>query len=320
MPTWNGGPRFREVLEALRDQDWPERFELVVIDSGSRDGTRELAAQFGAFVTTIPQSEFNHGATRNRGIALSHGELVILLTQDAKPMNASFVREMVAAFDDSTIDGVYARQFGMPDMDPILKERLRRWSGARSESVTQALVPGDRAASRAKFDALEPMERYLTSAFDNVASAVRRSSWERHPLPARDFGEDVAWAREMLLAGGSIRFSATAHVEHSHPISIKREFKRLYCDHKNLIALFGLRTVPTWSHPFRGWRGQVRFYGELIDASDELPWHERLYWKAYSVPYALAEGVAQFLGARSHWKTQESRFWKWVDGRLTHGV
>lgn len=319
IPTWNGGPRFREVLEALCAQDFDEGLELIVIDSGSTDGTPELAAKFGAYVLSIPQAEFNHGTTRNRGIALAHGEIVLLLTQDAKPMTQGFVRALAAAFDDPAVDGAYARQFPLPQQDPILKERLARWSGARNEPARQTLVPGDAAASRARFDELEPMQRYLTASFDNVASAVRRSTWERHPLPPRSFGEDVAWAREVLLDGGTIAYEPAAEVEHSHPISMKREFKRLYCDHKNLLALFGLRTVPTWGHAWRGWAGQRRFYAELV-ASQDLPFKEHVYWRLYSIPYSLAEGVAQFLGARSHWKTDESRLWRWIDTKLTHAV
>ena len=316
IPTLNGGERFGVLLEALAGQDVEGGLELVVIDSGSTDGTWERAVDAGAHVERIPKSEFNHGATRNLGISRTSGEFIALITQDAVPMSASTVRHLVQPFhDDASIDGVYARQFPLPDCDPILKERLRRWSASRDERVIQTLVPGDPEASRTLFDELEPMERYLRCAFDNVTSAVRRSSWERIPLPPRPFGEDVAWARATLLSGGSVCFQPDAEVEHSHPIEMSREFQRLYCDHRNLIELFGLRNVPSWGHALRGWKGQRRFYAELLAGLD-LPKHEHLGWRLYSIPYSLAEGVAQFLGARSHWKTEQSRFWHWFDGRM----
>jgi hypothetical protein len=163
------------------------------------------------------------------------------------------------------------------------------------------------------------MERYLASAFDNVASAVRRSTWERHPFPARSFGEDVAWAREVLLDGGTLVFEPSAAVEHSHRIDMLREARRIYCDHRNLMELFGLRNVPTWGAVWRGWAWQRRFYAELL-AGQELPPWQRLRWRAYSVPYALCETAAQFLGARSHWKTVESPFWAWADARIRRGI
>jgi GT2 family glycosyltransferase len=169
------------------------------------------------------------------------------------------------------------------------------------------------------FDSLPPLERYFSCAFDNVASAVRRSTWERLPFPARTFGEDVAWGRSVLLSGGALAYAPDACVEHSHRISLRREFKRLYCDHRNLIELFELLQVRNWRAVLHGARGQRAFYRELLQ-SQPLSRAERGFWRLYAIPYSYAECAAQFLGARSHWKTKESRFWAWADRRIRRGV
>ena len=319
IPTWNAGPRFREVLAALATQDLEGGFELIVVDSESTDGTPELAREAGAQVHRIPQSEFNHGATRNLGISRSHGEIVALLTQDARPMDAAYLRSLVAPFENERIDGVYARQFPRPDCDPLLAERLRQWSAARNEPELKVLAPGNAEQSRAIFEELPPMERYLSSAFDNVASSLRRTTWERIPFPPRSFGEDVAWAKRVLLSGGAIAFEPAARVEHSHRIAMMREFKRIYCDHRNLYELFGVRNVRNWRAVWNGWHHQRRFYGSLLRGLELGP-ARRLGWRTYSVPYALLETAAQFLGARSHWKTEESRFWRRADRWFRAGV
>ncbi len=317
VPTWNGGARFRELLLALASQDLEH--ELVVLDSGSRDGTPEAARAAGARVESIPQSEFNHGASRNRAIALTHGEIVALLTQDALPMGGDYLRSLAKPFANPRVDGAYARQYPRPDCDPLLAERLRRWSASRSEPSLQVLVPGDPAGSRRLFESLPPLERYFSCVFDNVASAVRRTSWERQPFPARSFGEDVAWGRAILLAGGALAYEPSARVEHSHRIDIVREFKRLYCDHRNLFELFELFQVRNWRAVWHGAKGQQRFYRELLEAQP-LTRAEKRWWSLYAIPYSYAEGAAQFLGARSHWKTSQSRFWAWADRRIRRGV
>jgi len=316
IPTWNGGARFRALLAELATQELSGGFELLVVDSGSRDGTLEAAREAGAATHSIPQSEFNHGATRNRAIAWSKGELVCLLTQDALPMGRDFLANLLAPFRDGNIDGVYARQFPRPDCDPILAERLRSWSAARDRPCVTFFEKRDPVESRRMFETLPPSQRYQACAFDNVASAVRRASWERHPFPERNFGEDVAWAREVLLEGGCIAFEPSARVEHSHRISIRREFKRIYRDHKNLCELFELVNVSSWKAVMQGWAHQRRYYRELLDGLG-LGALTRLGWRLYSIPYALAETSAQFLGARSHWKARESAFWRAVDRRLS---
>ena len=99
IPTWNGGPRFLQLLDVLDQQDVPGGFQLVVVDSTSRDGTPEAARARGALVHQIPQSEFGHGKTRNLGLSLAAGRVVALLTQDAVPMDrhvgAYYLRLMV---------------------------------------------------------------------------------------------------------------------------------------------------------------------------------------------------------------------------------
>ncbi len=319
IPTWNGGARFVRLLEVLEEQELEGGFELVVIDSGSTDGTAEAARRAGARVIDILQADFGHGRTRNQAIAASSGERIALLTQDAIPMDREYLANLFAALDDKSVDGAYARQFPLPDCDPLIAERLRQWSASRDTPVIQEFVPGDAPGSVERFESLPPIERYLTCAFDNVASCMRRSTWERHPYPERSFGEDVAWAREVLRAGGRIAFEPSARVEHSHNLKLSREFKRIYCDHRNLIELFGLHNVPTWGDVFRGWKYQRKFYRELL-AGLELPALTRLHWRLVSIPHALFETAAQFLGARSHWKTKESGLWAFADRRIRRGV
>jgi glycosyltransferase involved in cell wall biosynthesis len=81
IPTLNGGADLHRVLSAVRAQT--VEAELVVLDSGSVDGTRELAARHGAAVHHI--DDFGHGRARNRLMELAAGDRVAFLTQDAVP-------------------------------------------------------------------------------------------------------------------------------------------------------------------------------------------------------------------------------------------
>ena len=82
IPVKDGEERLEEVLAAVRAQG---DLELIVIDSGSRDNSREIARAAGADLVEIPPEEFGHGRTRNLGAERASGDLICFLTQDAVP-------------------------------------------------------------------------------------------------------------------------------------------------------------------------------------------------------------------------------------------
>jgi rhamnosyltransferase len=59
------------------------------VDSGSSDGTADVARRFGAKVVEVAATSFNHGLTRNLGIQHSCGEICVQLVQDALPVTFS---------------------------------------------------------------------------------------------------------------------------------------------------------------------------------------------------------------------------------------
>jgi len=312
IPVLNGGSRLCACLEAVAAQDFPGGFELLVIDSGSTDGSAELAERFGR-VIRIPGEEFNHGLTRNRAIAESRGRAVALLVQDAVPQNRDWLKALVEAVLSPGVAGVYSRQVPRPDCPPFIKGRLLRWSASRTEPELKRL------SSEEELMELEMLERIRRLSFDNVSSCVKKEVWEKHPFAARRFGEDVAWSKQVMLAGYAIVYEPGSVVEHSHANSLWYEFKRVYQDHRNwrevagggLFNNFGEVIQASWNGIFERWR-------EL----DELGVRglSRLWWGAYALPYSASQNLAQFLGSRSMKASLRFGWWRRVDDFLGKGV
>lgn len=291
IPTRNGGPLFRRVIEGLRRQQLEGEVEIVVVDSGSSDQTLEVARRHGARLFEIAPQDFNHGLTRNRGIELAHGEIVALMTQDALPVNPHLLGNLIEPFDDPQVAGVFARQIPRPDADPITRRNVEGWiTGTTVRQVRHIQDPE-------AFERLSPMDRYAFCVFDNVCSAVRRSVWRSIPFPAAVFGEDIEWGQCALRGGWKVVFQPEAVVEHSHQRSVAYEYRRTYICHRRLFELFGVRTVPSLQYVLRSIA-----YGVRDDSRFLLQSNERTRTKLANLlrlPLLTISNVwAQYAGAR----------------------
>src|SRR5690242_9063488 len=95
IPTKNGGDLFRSVLQRVLEQQTPWPFEVLVVDSGSSDGTVEFVrTQPTVRLHTIEPQQFGHGRTRNLAISLARGEFAALITQDALPAHDQWLFEL----------------------------------------------------------------------------------------------------------------------------------------------------------------------------------------------------------------------------------
>lgn len=81
MPTYNGARFILEALESVFGQTHPVE-EVIVVDDGSTDNTRELLEPLADRVTYVVQANAGPGAARNRGVRLAHGDWIAFLDSD----------------------------------------------------------------------------------------------------------------------------------------------------------------------------------------------------------------------------------------------
>ena len=236
IPTFQAGPGFDGLLRRLFSQKTDFGYEVLVIDSGSTDGTAELAGRYGASVHRIAPDEFDHGATRNLGASLSSGRHIAFLVQDALPMDDRWLSAMVEDLDaDEMVAGVYGRQIPHPESSPLTRALMRDWptsSPERREQFAEAYVT------------LPPATRRSLSVFDNVSSCVRRSVWEQIHFERTRFGEDLRWGKAVIEAGHKLVYEPRSAVLHSHERGALYDLKRHYVDALVLQELFGLTPTP----------------------------------------------------------------------------
>jgi glycosyltransferase involved in cell wall biosynthesis len=69
------------AIDSVLGQDYPE-VELVVVDDGSTDNSRDVMATFGDRIVPVLKSNGGQGSAFNAGVAASHGDILCFLDAD----------------------------------------------------------------------------------------------------------------------------------------------------------------------------------------------------------------------------------------------
>ena len=240
IPTKNAGKQFYRVLEAVMNQKTPWEYEVLVIDSGSSDGTIEYVESVeGVRLHQIPANEFGHGKTRNLGISLTSGEFAVMITHDALPVNNKWLYELVSAVEqDESIAGAFGRHVAYAHDGPFLQRDLEmHFEGFLSSPIVS----------------LENQERYdkdigyrqMLHFFSDNNACLRRTVWEKMPYPEVDFAEDQLWAKQIIEAGYAKAYAHKAVVVHSHTFDFIELCRRSFDEARALKRLFDYELCPT---------------------------------------------------------------------------
>ncbi len=291
IPTKNGGRVFQLVLQALSDQEVAWRYDILVVDSSSTDGTLEYCRQRGIRVHSIVAEDFGHGRTRNLAISLTEGEFVVLLTQDALPASRQWLSKLVAAVEQrDDVAGAFGRQLPYPEADPYTARDLS--------------AHFDKFLKWPRMLRLDDAERYRSDEryrrvlhfFSNSNACIRRSVWEKFPFPDVDYAEDQHWARTVIEAGYAKAYCDEAAVFHSHQYSVVESARRAFDEAIALKAGFNFDPCPTLMTALtESFRRTQYDWTYSIGLGKAL---EHVYWMLRSPVHNFFQQFGFYLGGR----------------------
>ena len=212
----NEAPSIGETLEAVYRQEGVGAVEVVVVDSGSTDGTLDIVRRFPVRLLQIPAETFTYGRALNTGIGAASGDVVVSLSAHSLPAHERWLINLVRNFGDSRVAGVYGRQLPRPNASCF------DLFGMAVSGVT---------STRRRWQENDMM-------FSNANGAFRRSLCREFPFDERLLGaEDLAWAQVVQSRGYAIVYEPGAAVYHSHCESLPHLLRRLAKDQPTILRL-----------------------------------------------------------------------------------
>lgn len=201
--TFNEEKHLGNLLRALQTQKYTN-YEVIVVDSGSTDGTVRIAEEFKARVIRIESRDFTFGYSLNVGCRAAEGQYLVFCSAHVLPVNTEWLGTMVAPFQNEKVAMVYGRQKGAPQSKFSEKRDFARLFG---KLPINSNVPIDYA--------------------NNANSAIRKSLWVERPFDEYLFGlEDIDWARAMLGKEYLVHYAPVAAIIHIHEESWPQVFNR----------------------------------------------------------------------------------------------
>jgi glycosyltransferase involved in cell wall biosynthesis len=205
--TLNEARHLGELLESIAAQQCAgfDR-EVVIVDSGSTDGTLAIAEAHGCVICHIQRDEFSFGRSLNRGCEAASGQILVMISGHCVPVGTGWLKALCDPIANGTVQYSYGRQVGGPESHFSECRIFNRYYPDQSRI---------------------PQEEFFCN---NANSAIARDAWERYRFDEDVTGlEDMELAQRLCQGGGRVGYVAEAGVYHYHAESwkqVRRRFER----------------------------------------------------------------------------------------------
>jgi rhamnosyltransferase len=261
MRSFNEAWALAGTLSALKAQAY-RNWELIVIDSGSTDGSPDLirAARPARFVEITPQ-EYNPSRVLNRGLRLAESDFGIFLNADATPQGTNWLRPLVQALQSPRVAACYGRQIPRSDCRAVFACDYERCFGPARESARWGHF------------------------FSMVSSGLRKDVWAN-----RGFREDLQYAEDheytlwCKTQGYEVVYVPESVAVHSHNYTLEQSYQRSFGDARALGKTWtGSPGGCNWPKTvLLGWLSDLRHDARFCLRArrlGELPHAARVRWR-----------------------------------------
>ncbi|MFQ5583682.1 MAG: glycosyltransferase [Calditrichia bacterium] len=217
VPSFNRQKEIGELIESLIQLKFPaDRFELIIADDGSTDGTEVLVGKFQERVN-FPlyfhsQKNQGPGAARNMGMEKARGDFFIFIDSDCT-VSAEWLKAIDTALREEQADA-----FGGPDSYrddfPLL---LKAINYSMTSFITTGGIRGHNKKKLGKF--------YPRSFNMGLSREVYR---QIGGFGALRHGQDIEFSNRIIKSGAKVVSVPQAIVYHKRRTSLKKFFRQVF--------------------------------------------------------------------------------------------
>lgn len=225
------------VLSSLRRQTVP--VEVIVVDSGSTDGTTEVARRWCDRLIEMPPERFTYGYALNAGARAAAAPFHFALSAHCVVDRMDWVERSLSHYQRADVAAT---------------------NGVQGTPGRAAVFYQDAAQAQA--------DPYV--GFTNHASSWRGEVWQQFPFDETlDYAEDKEWAMRVLRAGWVIAFDPDLDVDMSH-VWRNGAIEYYQRQKRTVQALDSFTALPpyTLGHCLHDWWDEP--------GDDRPPWRRRL--------------------------------------------
>lgn len=261
--TFNSAGTLDAVLTRLR---WKAEDELIIVDSGSTDGTLAIAEKYNAKIIPAPPP-FNYGKSLNLGFQAAKNPWVLVMSSHCLPLGENLVesfRQAIPQFPE-TLGVAYGECSLVGEPSPASAQEDR--AGERNPGRFQTQIPSPQpsphlSGERESKPGSSGSQRGVPWEFagpeadaaqrrriygGNGLALYRREAWVKQPfdqdLPT---GEDLTWFVRTLAAGGMAAHIPEARVLYRNRGSLRHMFRKGWEESRMAARLTGRPPMHLW--------------------------------------------------------------------------
>ncbi len=218
IPTYKPGKQFIELIALLQKQTVPVH-KIIIMNTEQSYWEKilceypDLAENQNLEVHHLSQSEFDHGATRHKGMQYSTADICVCMTQDAIPYDEYMLASLTEPLTDKKTAVSYARQLARQEAGVL--EQFTRNFNYPTEPKRKTFADIETMGIKAFFcsDVCAAYQRHIYEKLGGFASPTI-------------FNEDMIFAAGALKEGYDIYYAAEAKVIHSHEYRFMEQLRR----------------------------------------------------------------------------------------------